>query len=189
MAWRRHTATRKSYFLSNLPPRPRHAILTSQPRTVEYGLVSPRAMDRIPLPSLRLQQATRTSLALPGDDHSIMRQIFSLLVPGRNSPPPGSLSPLRTGARECAMRARNTCPDQNLSVNGRGHLNSDGKLAKHFGLAYALAQHFTAPPFQVPDGSARTSLRRTLPGYKSPAPPRGAVPKPNHSNISQSGSA
>ena len=124
-------------FRSNLPPRPRRAIRTSQSRTVEYGLISSRAMDRIPLPSLRLQQATRMSLALPGDGHSIMRQIFSLLVSGRNPPPLGSLAPLRTGARENTIRVRNICPDQNLSVNERGHLNSDGKLAKHFDLPYA----------------------------------------------------
>ena len=53
-------------FRSNLPPRPRRTIRTSQPRMVEYGLISSRAMDHIPLPSLRLQQATRMSLALPG---------------------------------------------------------------------------------------------------------------------------
>ena len=45
-------------FRSNLPPGPRHTIRTSQPRMVEYGLISSRAMDHIPLPSLRLQQAT-----------------------------------------------------------------------------------------------------------------------------------
>ena len=122
-------------FWSNLPPKPRRIIRTSQPQTVEYGLISSRAMDHIPLPSLRLQQATRMSLALPGDDCSIMRQIFSLPASRRNPSPFGSPIPLRTGARENTMRARNTCPDQNLSVNGRGHLNSDGKLAKHFGLA------------------------------------------------------
>ena len=60
---------------------------------------------------------TRMSLALPGDDHSIMRQIFSLLVLGRNPPPLGSLAPLRTGAREGIMWVRNMDPDQNLSVN------------------------------------------------------------------------
>ena len=86
-------------------------------RDLEYGLISSCAMDHIPLPSLRLQQATRTSLALPGDDHSIMRQIFSLPVSGRNLHPLGSLAPLRTSARENAMRVRNVCPDQNLSVN------------------------------------------------------------------------
>ena len=36
-------------------------------RTVEYGLISSRAMDRIPLPSLYMQQAARMSLALPGE--------------------------------------------------------------------------------------------------------------------------
>ena len=89
---------------------------------VEYDLTSSRAMDHIPLPSLRLQQATRMSLALPGGDLLIMRQGALLLVPGRNLPPFGSLAPLRTGAREGAMRARDVCPDQNLSANGHGHL-------------------------------------------------------------------
>ena len=43
-------------FRSNLPPRPRRTIRTSQPRMVEYGLISSRAMDHIPLPFLRLQR-------------------------------------------------------------------------------------------------------------------------------------
>ena len=109
-------------FRSNLPPRPRRAIRTSQSRMVEYGLISSRAMGHIPLPSLRLQQATKMSLALPGEDLLIMRQRALLLVPGRNLPPFGSLASLRTGAREGVMRARDVCPDQNLSANGHGHL-------------------------------------------------------------------
>ena len=138
MAWRRHIVTRKSYFLSNLPPRPRHAILTSQPRTVEYGLVSPRAMDRIPLALLALAAGDQDVPGLAGGrlfHHAA--NILPACAREEIPPPPGSHSPLRTGARECAMRARNTCPDQNLSVNGRGHLNLDGKLAKHFDLSYA----------------------------------------------------
>ena len=109
-------------FRSNLPPRPRRTIRTSQPRMVEYGLISSCAMDHIPLPSLRLQQATRMSLVLPGEDLLIMRQRALLLVPGRNLPPFGSLAPLRAGARESVMRARDMCSDQNLSANGHGHL-------------------------------------------------------------------
>ena len=70
------------------------------PWTSEYGLISSRAMDRIPLPSLRLQQATKMSLALPGDVFLIMRQIFSLLAPGKNPSPFGIFAPLRTGARK-----------------------------------------------------------------------------------------
>ena len=48
-----------------------------------------------------------------------------------------------------------------------------------------------APPLRGSDGSARTSLRRMPPGYKSPTHPQktGAVPKQNPSNISLSGSA
>ena len=61
-------------------------------------------------------------MALPGEDLLIMRQRTLLLVPGRNLPPFGSLAPLRTGARESVMRARDMCPDQNLSANGHGHL-------------------------------------------------------------------
>ena len=76
----------------------------------------------IPLPSLRLRQATRMSLALPGKGLLIMRQRALLPVPGRNLPPFGSLAPLRTGAREGVMRARDMCPDQNFSANGHGHL-------------------------------------------------------------------
>ena len=102
--------------------RPGRAIRTSQPRMAGYGLVSPRAMGHVPLPSLRLQQATRMSLALPGKGLLIMRQRALLPVPGRNLPPFGSLTPLRTGAREGVMRARDMCPDQNLSANGHGHL-------------------------------------------------------------------
>ena len=64
----------------------------------------------------------RMSLALPGEDLLIMRQRILLLVPGRNLPPFGSLAPLRAGARGGVMRARDMCPDQNLSVNGHGHL-------------------------------------------------------------------
>ena len=62
------------------------------------------------------------SLALPGEDLLIMRQRTLLLVPGRNLLPFGSLTQLRTGARESVMRARDVCPDQNLSDNGHGHL-------------------------------------------------------------------
>ena len=62
-----------------LLPRPRRIIRTSQPRTVEYGLISSCAMDYIPLPSLRLQQATRMSLALPGEDCSIIGKESSCL--------------------------------------------------------------------------------------------------------------
>ena len=62
------------------------------------------------------------SLALPGKDLLIMRQRALLLVPERNLPPFGSLASLRTGARESVMRARDVCPDQNLSANGHGHL-------------------------------------------------------------------
>ena len=110
-------------FWSNLLPKPRRIIRTSQPQTVEYGLISSRAMNHIPLPSLRLQQATKMSLVLPGEDLLIMRQRTPpLLVPGRNLPTFGSLAPLRTGACEGVMRARDMCPDQNLLANGHGHL-------------------------------------------------------------------
>ena len=43
-------------------------------------------------------------------------QVFSLLASRRDSSPFGSLTPLRTGAREDIMRARNMYPDRNLSV-------------------------------------------------------------------------
>ena len=109
-------------FRSNLPPRPRRTIRTSQPRMVEYGLISSRAMDHIPLPSLRLQQATQGVPGLAGEGLLIMRQRTLLLVPGRSLSPFGSLTPLRTGAREGVMREWDMLPDQNLSVNGRGHL-------------------------------------------------------------------
>ena len=52
----------------------------------------------------------------------IMRQRAPLLVPGRGLPPLGGPAPLRTGAREGAMRARDMRPDQNLSADGHGHL-------------------------------------------------------------------
>ena len=89
---------------------------------VEYGLISLRAMDHIPLPSLRLQQATRISLALPGEGLLIMRQRALLLMPGRNLPLFGTLAPLRAGARKSVMWARDMCLDQNLSADGHEHL-------------------------------------------------------------------
>ena len=62
----------KTFFLpvdlrSNHPSRPRRATMTSQSRTVEYGLIGSHAIDCIPIPSLYLQHATRMSLALPGE--------------------------------------------------------------------------------------------------------------------------
>ena len=84
-------------------------------QTVKCYIVSTRAMNPIPLPSLHLQQAIRMSRALPGGVFLIMRQIFSLLASGVNSHPFENLASLQNGSCEGVVQARDTCPDQNFS--------------------------------------------------------------------------
>ena len=111
----------------NLPQPIRAHACTSQPRTIEHGLISSRAMDRVPLLSLRLQQAIRMSLTLPVRDLLIMRQILSLLALRRTLSSFGNLTSLQTGTQENTIWVRNTCPDQNLSVRCKYPKNSGSK--------------------------------------------------------------
>ena len=99
--------------------RPRRILLTTK-----YGLTSSSSMTCTPLPSLRLQQATKMSRALPGGVFLIMRQIFSLLASGRNRSPFGIFVPMRTGVRENTILVLRLCPDQNLLIRRKYSKNS-----------------------------------------------------------------